>query len=94
VTNVCGSYNLGGSAIANDLGHGSDHEDIDRLEKGQAAQKSDHLVCHEFSTHIPYLVRHYRLNLVSSLPRGMPMVVDESVEVRVREPDSDTEHKR
>jgi hypothetical protein len=39
-------------------------------------------------------VRHYRRDMNSSLPRGMPMVVDESVEVRVREPDGDTERKR
>jgi hypothetical protein len=30
----------------------------------------------------------------SSLLRGMPTVVDESVEVRMREPNGDTEHKR
>ena len=32
--------------------------------------------------------------MVGSLPRGMPTVVDESVEVRVKEPDGDTECKR
>ena len=36
----------------------------------------------------------YRQNLVGSLPRGMPTVVDESVEVRVRKPDGDIERKR
>jgi len=35
-----------------------------------------------------------RRNTSNSLPRGMPTVVDESVEVRVREPDGDTERKR
>ena len=35
-----------------------------------------------------------RRNLVSSLPRDFPMVVDESVEVRMRKPDGDTKHKR
>ena len=35
-----------------------------------------------------------RRNLVDSPPKGMPMVVDESVEVRVRKPDGDTERKR
>ena len=79
---------------ANDLGHGSDREDLAWLGKGHGAQKGDHLVRHEFSTYTPYLARHYRRNLVDSLPRGMPIVVDESVEVRVREPDSDTERKR
>ena len=32
--------------------------------------------------------------MVDSLPRGMPMVIDELVEVHVREPDGDTECKR
>ena len=61
---------------------------------GLGAWKGDHLVRHGFSTHTPYLALHYRRNLVGSLPRGMPMVVDELVEVRVRELDSDTERKR
>jgi hypothetical protein len=43
----------------------------------------DHLARHGISTHTPYLARHYQRNLVGSLPRDMPMVVDESVEVRV-----------
>jgi hypothetical protein len=38
--------------------------------------------------------RHCRQNLVGSLPRGMPTVVDESVKVRVRKLDGDTERKR
>jgi hypothetical protein len=32
--------------------------------------------------------------MISSLPRGMPTAVDESVKVRMRESDDDTEHKR
>jgi hypothetical protein len=43
-----------------------------------------HLARHEFSTHIRYLARHCRRNTAGSLPRGMPTVVDESVEVRER----------
>jgi hypothetical protein len=39
--------------------------------------------------HTPCLARHCRRNLVGSLLRGMPMVVDESVEVH-----DDTERKR
>ena len=35
-----------------------------------------------------------RRNTSGSLPNGMPMVVDESVEVRVREPDGDAERER
>ena len=35
-----------------------------------------------------------RQNLVGSLPRGTPTVVDESVEVRVRKLDGDTERMR
>ena len=42
-----------------------------------------HLVRYGISMHTPYLVRHCQRNLVSSLPRGIPTVVDESVEVRV-----------
>ena len=56
--------------------------------------KADHLARHGFSTHTPYLVRHCRRNTSGSLPRGMPTVVDESVEVHVRKPDGDTERKR
>ena len=44
--------------------------------------------------HTPYLARHCRRNLVGSLPKGMPMEVDESVEVHVRELDGDIERKR
>ena len=36
----------------------------------------DHLVRLESSTHTPYLARHCRRNMVGSLPRGMPKVVD------------------
>ena len=42
-----------------------------------------HLVHHGINTHTPYLAHHYRRNLVSSLPRGIPTVVDESVKVCV-----------
>ena len=45
---------------ADDLGHGSDREDLSRLRKGHGAQKGDHLVRHEFSTHTPYLAHHCR----------------------------------
>ena len=40
----------------------------------------------------PHLVQAHgcRQNTSGSLPRGMPTVVDESVEIRVREPDDDT----
>ena len=36
----------------------------------------DHPVCLGSSTHIPYLACHCRQNMVGSLPRGMPKVVD------------------
>ena len=77
-----------------DPGHGSDCEDLAQLGKDHGARKGDHLVHHEFSTHTPYLARHCRQNLVGSLPRDMSIIVDELVEVRVREPDSDTERKK
>ena len=86
--------NLPVAVGADDPGHGSDREDLARLGKGHGAHESDHLVRHEFSTHTPYLARHCRRNTSGSLPRGMPMVVDESVEVHVRELDGDIERKR
>ena len=36
----------------------------------------DRLVRLESSTHTPYLAHHCRRNMVGSLPRGMPKVVD------------------
>ena len=68
---------------ADDPSHGFDHEDLARLGKGHGTWESDHLVGHGIITHTPYLARHCRQNLVGSLPRGIPTVVDESVEVRV-----------
>jgi hypothetical protein len=35
-----------------------------------------HLVHHGFNTHDPYLARHCRRNMVGSLQRGIPMMVD------------------
>ena len=52
------------------------------------------LEIHAISTDTPYLGRHCQRNTSSSLPRGMPTVVDESVEVCVRDLDGDTECKR
>ena len=42
-----------------------------------------HLVRQGISTHTPHGGRYCRRSLVGSLPRGIPTVVDESVEVRV-----------
>ena len=44
-----------------------------------------HHVRHEISMHTLYLARHYRRNLVGSLPRSTPTFLDESVEVRIME---------
>ena len=41
-----------------------------------------------------YVPKKSKQNLAGSLTRGMPTVVDESVEVRVRKPDGDTERVR
>ena len=82
------------AVTADDPSHESDREDPAHLRKGHGARKGNHLVGHEFSTHTPYLARYCRRNLIGSLPRGMPTVVDESVEVRVRKPYGDTERKR
>ena len=38
---------------ADNLGHGSDHEDLALLAKGHGAWEGDHLVRHEFSMHTP-----------------------------------------
>ena len=67
----------------NDLGHRSDREGLTWHKKDHGAWEADHLVYHVISMHTPYVARHYRRNLVGSLLRGMPMVVDESVEVLV-----------
>ena len=55
---------------------------------------TSHIVRHGISTHISYLACHYRRNTSDNLPRDMPTVIDESVEVRVMEPDDDTERER
>ena len=47
-----------------------------------------------FTFSIKILMKYCRQNLVGSLPRGMPMVVDESIEVHMRKPDGDIECKR
>ena len=69
------------------LGHGdgdvraggpSDLADGEReaIWRSHGTRDDDHLVRLESSTHTPYLARHYRRNMVGSLPRGMPKVVD------------------
>ena len=64
-----------------------------RVAADDVDEENFHLARHGISTHTPYLARHCRRNTFGSLPRGMPTVVDESVEVHVREPDGDTEHR-
>jgi hypothetical protein len=44
--------------------------------RGHGVREDDHLACLKSSTNTLYLARHYRQNLVGSLPRGMPKVVD------------------
>ena len=68
---------------ADDPGHRSDRKGLTCLGKDHGAWEADHLARHGISTHTPYLARHYRRNMVDSLLRGMPTVVDESVEVHV-----------
>ena len=67
---------------ADDPSHGPDREDLAHLRKGHGAQESDYLVGHGISMHTPYLACQCHQNMVDSLPRGMPTVVDESIEVR------------
>ena len=68
---------------ADDPGHRSDRKGLTWLEKDNGAREADHLARHGISTRTLYLARHCRRNMVGSLPRGMPTVVDESMEVRV-----------
>ena len=46
------------------------------VRRSHGAGDDDHLVRLGSSTHTPYLARHCRRNMVGSLPRGMPKVVD------------------
>ena len=46
------------------------------VRRSHGARDDDHLVHLGSSTHTPYLARHYRRNMVGSLPRDMPKVVD------------------
>ena len=57
-------------------------------------EEDSHLVHYGISMHIFYLACHCQQNMFSSLPRGIPTVVDESVEVRMRKLDDDTRRKR
>jgi hypothetical protein len=45
------------------------------MRHGHGVRDDDHLARLGSCMHTPYLARHYRRNLVSSLPRGMPKVV-------------------
>jgi hypothetical protein len=53
----------------------ADHEREARRH-GLGVGGDDHLTRLKSSTHTPYLAGHCRQNLVGSLPRGMPKVVD------------------
>ena len=46
------------------------------VRRSHGAGDDDRLVCLGSSTHTPYLARHCRRNMVRSLPRGIPKVVD------------------
>ena len=46
------------------------------VRHSHGTRDDDHLVHLESSTHTPYPVCHCRRNMVDSLPRGMPKVVD------------------
>ena len=60
---------------ASGLGDLTDGEH-EAVRRSHGTRDDDHLVCLESSTHTPYLACHYRRNMVDSLPRGMPKVVD------------------
>ena len=60
---------------ASGLGDLADGE-CEAVRRSHGARDDDHLVRLGSSTHTPYLACHYRRNMVSSLPRGMPKVID------------------
>ena len=57
-------------------------------------EENSYLVRYGISTHTFYLTCHCQRNMFDSLSKSIPTVVHESVEVRMREPDGDTERKR
>ena len=60
---------------ASGLGDLADGE-REAVRRSHEAGDDDHLVRLESSTHTPYLAHHCRRNMVGSLPRGMPKVID------------------
>ena len=60
---------------ASGLGDLADNE-REAVRHSHGTRDDDHLVRLESSMHTPYLARHCRQNMVGSLPRGMPKVVD------------------
>ena len=88
------------------LGHGdgdvraggpSDLADGEREAVGRShgAGDDDHLVCLESSTHTPYVAHHCRRNMVDSLPRGMPKVVDyRQIDAQAPKQDGDARQTR
>ena len=50
--------------------------ECEAVRRSHGTRDDDHLVRLESSTHTPYLAHHCRRNMVGSLPRGMPKVVD------------------
>jgi hypothetical protein len=53
-----------------------DDREREARRRGHGIGEDDHLARLKSSTHTSYLARRYRQNLVGSLPRGMPKVVD------------------
>ena len=60
---------------ASGLGDPADGE-REAVRRSHGTGDDDHLVRLESSTHTPYLACHYRRNMVGSLPRRMPKIVD------------------
>jgi hypothetical protein len=61
-----------GASGLGDLANG----EREAVRRSHGAEDDDHLVRLESTTQTPYLARHCRRNMVGSLPRGMPKVVD------------------
>ena len=69
-------HGRGGEADeAGGLGDLADGE-IEAVRHDHEVRDDDHLARLESYTHTPHLAHHYRRNMVSSLPGGMPRVVD------------------
>lgn len=69
-------YGHGHEAIGIDGPGDLANDERETARHGRKVEDDDHLVRPRSCMHAPYLTRHCRRNMVGSLPRGMPEVVD------------------